>query len=373
MEDLAEGRYRLILTILLNCLTSMKHFMANYPAAVSELKQIAGCDSIMIDHIRNGPSADWIPLNSQCDAWDNDKFWKLMNEALSLASEPAPSVPDAKGSPRTPARARLGEGEKAASASRKENDHPPSQSSERSSAISAPQHSASDEAKARQIDSVPAAPEMDSRNHTVQDSAPVNQQQLQRYQTAPLQAGTDSASTIQQSLSQAAAEQSITPAQLLTPTPSTQQGANARCTPQSANPVGLSHSQYQCNPSTVGYPAIPGNDYATAFESNNRTGPNWNAAGPTTMPAMLNQRMATVPMPYMIPTAWQAPPVPAAQVQGAFVSPGQLTLGAQQPIGPALTGPAQNVHWPNGGFAEAGAEDYTTQPYSNSDGHQSLQ
>ncbi|KAH2388725.1 hypothetical protein KXW80_001646 [Aspergillus fumigatus] len=82
--------------MLLNSFTAMKHFMENYPAAVSELKQIAGCDGIMMDHIRNGPSADWIPLNSQCDEWDNDRFWKLMNEALSLSSEPATPVPDAK-------------------------------------------------------------------------------------------------------------------------------------------------------------------------------------------------------------------------------------------------------------------------------------
>ncbi|KAH3423223.1 hypothetical protein KXW39_009488, partial [Aspergillus fumigatus] len=128
--------------MLLNSFTVMKHFMENYPAAVSELKQIAGCDGIMMDHIRNGPSADWIPLNSQCDEWDNDRFWKLMNEALSLSSEPATPLPDAKGNPGTPTRARLGEDKKAATASRKENDHPPSQSSEGSSAISAPQHSA---------------------------------------------------------------------------------------------------------------------------------------------------------------------------------------------------------------------------------------
>jgi hypothetical protein len=355
--------------MLLDCFTCMKHTMGKYPAVVSELKEIAGSDSIMIDHIRNGPSADWIPLNSQCDAWDNEKFWKLMNEALSLASKPATPVPEAKGNPRTPARARLGEGEKAAPASRKENDRPPPQSSERSSAISAPQHSASNGAQARQI----PAPEMDSHNHTAQNSAPVNQQQLQRYQTTPLQTGADSASTIQHSLSQSAAEQSVTPAQLLTQTPSTQQGANLRCTPQSVNPVGLSHFQHQYNPSTVGYPAIAGNDYATAFQSNNRAGPQWNPAGPTTMPGMLNQRMATVPMPYMVPTAWQAPQVPAAQGQGAFVSPGQLTLGDQHTTGPALAGSTQNVHWPNGGFAEAGAEDYTTQPYLNADGQQQLQ
>jgi hypothetical protein len=295
----------------------------------------------------------------------------LMNEALSLASEPATPVPDAKGNPRTPARARLGEDEKAAPASRTENDHPPSQSSKKSSAISAPQHSASDGAQARQIDSLPA-PEMDPRNHTGQYSAPVIQQQSQRYQTTPLPAGADSATTIQHSLSQAAAKQSITPAQLLTPTPSTQLGADLRGTLQSANPVGLSHFQYQYNPATVGYTAMAGNDYATAFESNNRAGPQSNAAGPTTMPAMLNQRMAAVPMPNMVPTAWQAPQVPAAQGQGAFVSPGQLTLGGQHTTGPALTESTQNVHWPNGGFAEAGAE-YTTQPYLNADGHQSLQ
>lgn len=365
------GRYRLILTMLLNSFTVMKHFMENYPAAVSELKQIAGCDGIMMDHIRNGPSADWIPLNSQCDAWDNDRFWKLMNEALSLSSEPATPLPDAKGNPRTPTRARLGEDKKAATASRKENDHPPSQSSEGSSTISAPQHSASDGAQARQLESL-RAPEMDSRNHTGQDSAPVNQQQSQRYQTAPLPAGADSASTIQHSPSQAAAEQSVAPAQLLTPTPSTQQGADLRSPPQSTNPVGPSHFQYQYNPSTVGYPVMAGNDYATAFVSNNRAGPQWNAAGPTTMPAMLNQRMATVPMTYMVPPAWQAPQVPAAQGQGAFVSPGQLTLGGQHTTGPALTESTQNVHWPNGGFAEAGAEDYTTQPYLNVDGPQPL-
>jgi hypothetical protein len=118
---------------------------------------------------------------------------------------------------------------------------------------------------------------------------------------------------------------------------------------------------------------MAGNDYATAFVSNNRAGPQWNTAGPTTMPAMLNQRMATVPMPYMVPPAWQAPQVPAAQGQGAFVSPGQLTLGGQHTTGPALTESTQNVHWPNGGFAEAGAEDYTTQPYLNADGPQPLQ
>jgi hypothetical protein len=38
MEDLAEGRYRLILTMLLNCFMAMKHFIGNYLAAVSELK-----------------------------------------------------------------------------------------------------------------------------------------------------------------------------------------------------------------------------------------------------------------------------------------------------------------------------------------------
>jgi hypothetical protein len=102
----------------------------------------------MMDYIWNGPLADWIPLNSQCNAWDNDRFWKLMNEALSLASEPATPVPDIKGNPRTPARARLGEGKKAATASQKENDHPPSQLSEGSSAKSAPQHSVSDGAQA---------------------------------------------------------------------------------------------------------------------------------------------------------------------------------------------------------------------------------
>ncbi|KAK9578980.1 hypothetical protein V6Z93_009901, partial [Aspergillus fumigatus] len=95
--------------MLLNSFTAMKHFMENYPAAVSELKQIAGCDGIMMDHIRDGPSADWIPLNSQCDEWDNDRFWKLMNEALSLSSEPATPLPDAKGNPGTPGRAQLGE------------------------------------------------------------------------------------------------------------------------------------------------------------------------------------------------------------------------------------------------------------------------
>jgi hypothetical protein len=173
MEDLAKGRYRLILTMLLNCFTAIKHFIGNYPAAVSELKQIAGCDSIMMDHIRNGPLADWIPLNSQCDAWDNDRFWKLMNEALSLASEPATPMLDIKGNPRTPARAQLGEGKKAATASRKENNHPPSQLLEGSSAKSAPQHSVSDRAQAHQRDSLPA-PEMDSCNHTRKDSTPIN-------------------------------------------------------------------------------------------------------------------------------------------------------------------------------------------------------
>jgi hypothetical protein len=346
--------------------------MGKYPAAVSKLKQIAGFNSIMINHIQNSPSADWIPLNSQSDAWDNNKFWKSMNEALSLASEPATSIPDSKGNPRTPARAWLLKDKDPAPASQDENDHPTSQSLKASSATSAPQHSVSDGAQARPTDSLPA-PAMDPHNHTGQDSTPVNQQQSQQCQTTPLQAGADSASTIQHSLPQAAAEQSIKPAQLLTPTPSTQQGATLQCTPQSANPAGLSHFQYQFNTSTVGYPAIAGNDYATAFESNNRAGPQWNAACPTTMPAMLNQRMATVPMPYMIPTAWQAPQVPAAQGQGAFVSPGQLTLGGQHTTGPALTKSTQNVHWSNGGFAEAGAEDYTTQPYLNADGQQPLQ
>jgi hypothetical protein len=98
--------------------------MGKYPAAVSELKQIAGFDSVMIDHIWNGPSADWIPLNSQSDAWDNDKFWKLMNEALSLASEPATSVLDLKGNLRTPARAWLLKDEDPAPALQDENDHP---------------------------------------------------------------------------------------------------------------------------------------------------------------------------------------------------------------------------------------------------------
>lgn len=153
-----------------------------------------------------------------------------MNEALSLSSEPTTPVPDAKGNPRTLTRAQLREGKKATTASRKENNHPPSQSSEGSSAISAPQHSASDRAQAHQIDSLPA-PEMDSCNHTGQDSTPINQQQSQRYQTAPLPARADSASTIQHSPSQAAAKQSITPAQLLIPTPSTQQGADLRCPP----------------------------------------------------------------------------------------------------------------------------------------------
>lgn len=58
MEDLAIGRYRLILTMLLNSFTAMKHFIENYPAAVSELKQIAGYDGIIMDYIQNGPSAD---------------------------------------------------------------------------------------------------------------------------------------------------------------------------------------------------------------------------------------------------------------------------------------------------------------------------
>lgn len=266
-----------------------------------------------------------------------------MNKALSLSSKPATPLPDAKGNPGTPTRAQLREDKKAATASRKENNHPPSQSSEGSSAISTPQHSASDGAQARQLESL-HAPEMDSRNHTRQDSAPINQQQSQQYQTAPLPARADLASTIQHSLSQAAAEQSIAPAQLLTPTPSTQQGADLRCPPQSTNPVGPSHFQYQYNPSTVSYPVMAGNDYVTAFVSNNRAGPQWNAAGPTTMPTMLNQHMAIVLITYIVPPAWQAPQVPAAQGQGAFVSPGQLTLGGQHTTGPALTESTQNIH-----------------------------
>ncbi|KAI2895980.1 hypothetical protein CBS63078_8319 [Aspergillus niger] len=326
----------------------------------------------MIDHIRNGPSADWIPLNSQSDGWDSDKFWKSMNEALSLANEPATSVPDSKESPKTPARARLVEGEDAASASQEENDHHTSRSLETPSPTSAPQHSASDVAQVHQEDSLPS-PEIGSRSHTGQDSTPVDQQQSQRYRTTPVPAGAGPASTIQYSLSQAADEQSVTPAQLLTPTPQTQPGVDPRCTAQAGQAVGLPNLQYQYSQSTVGYPAIAGTDHATAFESSNRPGPQWNVTGLTTMPATLNQRMATVPVPFMIPTAWQLPQVLAAQGQGAYMSPAQLTLGCQHTTGPSQTESSQNVHWPNGPFTGAGAEDYTTQPYFSTDVNQPLQ
>ncbi|KAF7174436.1 hypothetical protein CNMCM6106_008740 [Aspergillus hiratsukae] len=366
MEDLAEGRYKLLLTILLNCFTSMKHFMGMNPAAVSELKKIAKSDSIMIDHIRNGPSADWIPLNSQSDAWDNDKFWKLMNEALSLASQPATSAPDKENNPRTPATARLGDAKNAVPASRNDNDPPTSKSLE-NAAVSTPEHSAPDSSQARQTNGRPV-PEMDSRYPTGQNSTPVSQQRSQWNQTTSPQAGADLTSSIQHSLPQAAAQQPVIPPQLLTPTPPTQQAADLRCTVQGAYPIGLSNLQYQYNQAAIGYPALAGTDHATIFGASHRPASQWNVnTGLTTMPAMLNQHMPTVQPPSMISNAW-----PEAQGQGTFVSPGQLAMVGPS-TGPALTEPTQNSHWPNGPFTEAGTAGYTNHLDTNASIHQPLQ